>query len=142
MKVDLNADLGESYGSWRMGDDDALLDVVTSANVACGFHAGGSRATDTLSGLGPRPLAAGDVLPLGEAAPPTRAVVAPLTPPAEGTVTLEVMPGPRTDWLADPTLDGSPIPPSTSSPTHRATCWPSCAQVSACDSVRSRSRGR
>lgn len=40
MRVDLNADLGESYGSWRMGDDDALLDVVTSANVACGFHAG------------------------------------------------------------------------------------------------------
>ncbi len=40
MKVDRNADLGESYGSWRKGDDDALLDVVTSANVACGFHAG------------------------------------------------------------------------------------------------------
>ena len=40
MTVDLNADLGESYGSWTMGDDDALLDVVTSANVACGFHAG------------------------------------------------------------------------------------------------------
>jgi UPF0271 protein len=40
MKVDLNADLGESYGSWRMGDDEALFDVVTSANVACGFHAG------------------------------------------------------------------------------------------------------
>jgi 5-oxoprolinase (ATP-hydrolysing) subunit A len=40
VRVDLNADLGESYGSWRMGDDDALLDVVTSANVACGFHAG------------------------------------------------------------------------------------------------------
>jgi UPF0271 protein len=40
VKVDLNADLGESYGAWRMGDDDALLDVVTSANVACGFHAG------------------------------------------------------------------------------------------------------
>ena len=40
MKVDLNADLGESYGSWAMGDDEALLDVVTSANVACGFHAG------------------------------------------------------------------------------------------------------
>lgn len=38
--VDLNADLGESYGAWRMGDDAALLDVVTSANVACGFHAG------------------------------------------------------------------------------------------------------
>lgn len=38
--IDLNADLGESYGSWTMGDDEALLDVVTSANVACGFHAG------------------------------------------------------------------------------------------------------
>ncbi|MDE9365287.1 LamB/YcsF family protein [Luteipulveratus sp. YIM 133132] len=38
--VDVNADLGESYGTWRLGDDDALLQVVTSANVACGFHAG------------------------------------------------------------------------------------------------------
>ena len=38
--VDLNADLGESYGIWRLGDDDALLAIVTSANVACGFHAG------------------------------------------------------------------------------------------------------
>jgi UPF0271 protein len=38
--VDLNADLGEGFGPWRLGDDDALLDVVTSANVACGFHAG------------------------------------------------------------------------------------------------------
>lgn len=38
--VDLNADLGESYGAWRLGDDEALLAVVTSANVACGFHAG------------------------------------------------------------------------------------------------------
>jgi UPF0271 protein len=38
--IDLNADLGESFGIWRMGDDAALLDVVTSANVACGFHAG------------------------------------------------------------------------------------------------------
>jgi 5-oxoprolinase (ATP-hydrolysing) subunit A len=38
--VDLNADLGESFGSWTMGDDEALLAVVTSANVACGFHAG------------------------------------------------------------------------------------------------------
>jgi len=40
MAVDLNADLGESYGVWRLGDDEAMLDVVTSANVACGFHAG------------------------------------------------------------------------------------------------------
>ena len=38
--MDLNADLGEGFGAWRLGDDDALLDLVTSANVACGFHAG------------------------------------------------------------------------------------------------------
>jgi UPF0271 protein len=43
MRIDLNADLGESFGAWRMGDDAALLDVVTSANVACGFHAGDPR---------------------------------------------------------------------------------------------------
>lgn len=40
MKIDLNADLGESFGPWTMGDDAAMLDIVTSANVACGFHAG------------------------------------------------------------------------------------------------------
>jgi len=38
--VDLNSDLGEGFGIWRLGDDEALLSVVTSANVACGFHAG------------------------------------------------------------------------------------------------------
>ena len=38
--IDLNSDLGESYGAWRMGDDKAMLAVVSSANVACGFHAG------------------------------------------------------------------------------------------------------
>ncbi|MFY1705279.1 LamB/YcsF family protein [Micromonospora sp. WMMA1923] len=38
--MDLNADLGEGFGIWRLGDDEALLDVITSANVACGFHAG------------------------------------------------------------------------------------------------------
>jgi 5-oxoprolinase (ATP-hydrolysing) subunit A len=38
--VDLNADLGESYGAWRLGDDAGLLGIVTSANIACGFHAG------------------------------------------------------------------------------------------------------
>ena len=38
--IDLNSDLGEGFGIWRLGDDDALLDVVTSANAACGFHAG------------------------------------------------------------------------------------------------------
>lgn len=39
-RIDLNADLGEGFGIWRLGEDEALLDVVTSANVACGFHAG------------------------------------------------------------------------------------------------------
>lgn len=39
-KVDLNADLGESFGAWSMGDDAAMLQIVSSANVACGFHAG------------------------------------------------------------------------------------------------------
>lgn len=38
--VDLNADLGEGFGVWSLGDDEALLSIVTSANVACGFHAG------------------------------------------------------------------------------------------------------
>lgn len=38
--IDLNSDLGESFGQWHMGDDAAMLDIVTSANVACGFHAG------------------------------------------------------------------------------------------------------
>jgi UPF0271 protein len=40
MAIDLNADLGEGFGIWRLGDDEALLDVVTRANAACGFHAG------------------------------------------------------------------------------------------------------
>lgn len=38
--IDLNSDLGESYGAWRMGEDATMLDIVSSANVACGFHAG------------------------------------------------------------------------------------------------------
>jgi UPF0271 protein len=38
--VDLNADLGEGFGAWQLGDDDAMLEIVTSANIACGFHAG------------------------------------------------------------------------------------------------------
>ncbi|MGG7575263.1 LamB/YcsF family protein [Streptomyces sp. BP-8] len=38
--IDLNADLGEGFGRWQLTDDEALLSVVTSANVACGFHAG------------------------------------------------------------------------------------------------------
>lgn len=39
-RIDLNADLAEGYGRWGFGTDDDLLDVVTSANIACGFHAG------------------------------------------------------------------------------------------------------
>lgn len=39
-RVDLNADMGESFGPWKMGDDDTLLKIITSANIACGFHAG------------------------------------------------------------------------------------------------------
>jgi 5-oxoprolinase (ATP-hydrolysing) subunit A len=40
MRIDLNADVGESYGAWVMGDDEALVPLVTSVNVACGAHAG------------------------------------------------------------------------------------------------------
>ncbi|OZE92413.1 hypothetical protein CH298_02415 [Rhodococcoides fascians] len=39
-RFDLNADLGEGFGAWRAGDDPSMLDIVTSANIACGFHAG------------------------------------------------------------------------------------------------------
>ncbi len=38
--IDLNSDLGESFGPWPMGDDVSMLEIVTSANIACGFHAG------------------------------------------------------------------------------------------------------
>ena len=38
--IDLNADLGESFGAWRMGDDAGVMPWITSANIACGFHAG------------------------------------------------------------------------------------------------------
>ncbi len=40
MRMDLNSDLGESFGAWRMGQDEALMAAISSANVACGFHAG------------------------------------------------------------------------------------------------------
>ncbi|MCX8998368.1 LamB/YcsF family protein [Rhizobiaceae bacterium BDR2-2] len=38
--IDLNCDMGESFGAWSVGDDEAMLDLVTTANIACGFHAG------------------------------------------------------------------------------------------------------
>ncbi len=40
MQIDLNSDLGEGFGPWTMGDDAAMLDIVSTANIACGFHAG------------------------------------------------------------------------------------------------------
>lgn len=40
LSIDLNCDMGESFGAWRMGNDAALMDFVSSVNVACGFHAG------------------------------------------------------------------------------------------------------
>ncbi|MCG7854903.1 MAG: LamB/YcsF family protein, partial [Methanoregulaceae archaeon] len=43
-KVDLNSDLGEHFGAWSIGDDPAVMKYVTSANVACGFHAGDPQA--------------------------------------------------------------------------------------------------
>lgn len=56
VRVDLNADMGESFGPWVMGDDLALLDIVTSANIACGLHAGDpdvmSRTMRAASGKG------------------------------------------------------------------------------------------
>ncbi|GGK97150.1 UPF0271 protein [Sphaerisporangium melleum] len=54
--VDLNSDLGEGFGQWSLGEDEALLSVVTSANVACGFHAGDPtimrRTCETAAGRG------------------------------------------------------------------------------------------
>lgn len=51
VSVDLNSDMGEGFGSWSMGDDAALLQIVTSANVACGFHAGDADTMATTMGL-------------------------------------------------------------------------------------------
>ncbi len=54
MEIDLNADMGEGFGAWSMGDDPGLLRVVTSANVACGFHAGDPSVIDRTVGLAVR----------------------------------------------------------------------------------------
>ena len=51
MQVDLNADMGESFGPWKMGDDAALLETVTSANIACGAHAGDPDVMATTMGI-------------------------------------------------------------------------------------------
>ena len=58
--IDLNSDLGEGFGVWRLGDDDALLDIVSSANAACGFHAGDpSIMRSVAAGAGQRGVAVG-----------------------------------------------------------------------------------
>lgn len=58
--MDINSDLGEGYGSWRMGDDAAMLDIVSSANIACGFHAGDPLTIlATLRGAAARGVAVG-----------------------------------------------------------------------------------
>jgi UPF0271 protein len=54
MKIDLNADMGESYGMYSMGDDDAFMKHISSANVACGFHAGDSSVMRKTVGLARR----------------------------------------------------------------------------------------
>lgn len=46
MRIDLNADVGESYGPWFLGEDDRLIPLVTSVNIACGFHAGDPRTIE------------------------------------------------------------------------------------------------
>jgi 5-oxoprolinase (ATP-hydrolysing) subunit A len=51
MRIDLNSDLGESFGPWPMGQDEALMDSISSANVACGFHAGDPGAMRTTIAL-------------------------------------------------------------------------------------------
>ena len=51
MKIDLNCDMGESFGAYRLGDDAAILPFITSANVACGFHAGDALVMQATVGL-------------------------------------------------------------------------------------------
>ncbi len=61
----------------------------------------GSRSYDTLSGIGPAPLKDGDVLPVGSPVGELLVDVAPVAPPPLGTVTLELAPGPRSEWVGD-----------------------------------------
>ena len=58
--MDLNSDMGESFGAWTMGDDAAMLEIVSSANIACGFHAGDPAGMlDTLGAAAARGVAVG-----------------------------------------------------------------------------------
>ena len=51
LTVDLNSDMGEGFGPWKMTDDAGLLNIVTSANIACGFHAGDADTMAMTMGL-------------------------------------------------------------------------------------------
>ena len=51
MRIDLNSDMGESFGAWTMGDDDAMLHIVSSANVACGWHGGDANVMHATAAL-------------------------------------------------------------------------------------------
>jgi UPF0271 protein len=58
--IDVNSDMGESFGLYKMGDDEALLGYVTSANIACGFHGGDPRTMDaTVAQAAARKIAIG-----------------------------------------------------------------------------------
>ena len=89
------------YGVAAIGGKDSMSGSFEKLDVPPTL---GSRSTDLLSGLGPAPVRAGDVLPLGTGS--QAAEVPPLITPSNDTVTLEVLPGPRTDWLVDPDLAG------------------------------------
>ena len=61
--MDLNADLGEGFGRWTLGDDARIVGHITSANLACGFHAGDFRVMEaTVDTPGPSSLRSGGVV--------------------------------------------------------------------------------
>lgn len=51
MKIDLNSDMGEGFGPYRLCDDEAMMKLVSSANIACGFHGGDPIRWGVWSGL-------------------------------------------------------------------------------------------
>src|SRR5947209_4418279 len=104
--IDVNADLGEGFGVWTLGDDDALLGVVTSANVACGFHAGDP---STMRRGAPPPGAAGGGGGGGGGFP---------APARVGRGGLGVPPAGRGGGAAYPTPG-----PGRPAPTPRCRCW-------------------
>ena len=60
LSVDLNSDSGEAYGSWAMGDDAAMMKIVSSANIACGYHAGDPKTMmDTVAAAAKNKVAIG-----------------------------------------------------------------------------------